>query len=98
MNCSSSAHTWDAFQLAHASFRMYCLRNSHVLPNSSHGEVSEDLGPDILGERLKINVEPLEIEAAYDEESSLEIPSVSILDNDVEMRFLVCGEPSLPVR
>ena len=93
MNCSSSAHTWDAFQLAHASFRMYCLGNSLVLHNSSHNDVSEDLGPHLLGERLRINVEPLEKEAADDEESSSEVPSVSILDHDVEMRFLICGEP-----
>ncbi|KAA0059361.1 AT-rich interactive domain-containing protein 4-like [Cucumis melo var. makuwa] len=90
---SSSAHTWDAFQLAHASFRMYCLGNNFVLPSSSHKEVSEDLGPHLLGERLKINVEPLEKEVADDEESSSEGISVSVLDNDVEMRFLVCGEP-----
>ncbi|KAG7013957.1 AT-rich interactive domain-containing protein 4 [Cucurbita argyrosperma subsp. argyrosperma] len=90
---SSSAHTWDAFQLAHASFRMYCLGNSLVLPNSSHNDVSEDLGPHLLGERLRINIEPLEKEAADDEESSSEVPSVSILDHDLEMRFLICGEP-----
>lgn len=72
---------------------MYCLGNNLVFPNSSHEEVSEDRGPHLLGERLKINIEPLEKEAADDEESSSEIPSVSILDNDVEMRFLVCGEP-----
>lgn len=95
MNCSSSAHTWDAFQLAYASFRMYCSGNCLVFPESSHKEVSEDLGPHLLGERLKINVEPLALEKEVDddEESSLEIPSVSVLDNDVEMRFLVCGEP-----
>ena len=72
---------------------MYCLGNNFVLPSSSHKEVSEDLGPHLLGERLKINVEPLEKDVADDEESSSEGISVSVLDNDVEMRFLVCGEP-----
>ncbi|KAM5580887.1 hypothetical protein ABKV19_010213 [Rosa sericea] len=28
---SSSTHTWDAFQLAHASFRLYCVQNNHVV-------------------------------------------------------------------
>uniref|UniRef100_A0A2N9FUV4 ARID domain-containing protein n=1 Tax=Fagus sylvatica TaxID=28930 RepID=A0A2N9FUV4_FAGSY len=54
---SSSTHTWDAFQLAHASFRLYC--------------------------------------AEEDDESSLgTLPAIKIHDDDVSLRFLVCGVPS----
>ncbi|KAM4099613.1 hypothetical protein ACB094_05G005000 [Castanea mollissima] len=91
---SSSTHTWDAFQLARASFRLYCVRNSQVLPTNSH-KVNDELGPCLLGDRLKINVDPPEVDAEEDDESSLgTLPAIRIHDDDVSLRFLVCGVPS----
>ncbi|KAH7546999.1 AT-rich interactive domain-containing protein 4 isoform X1 [Ziziphus jujuba] len=90
---SSSTHTWDAFQLAYASFRLYCVRNNHVLPTKSH-KLSGDLGPCLLGEPLKINVDPPEVEMEEDDDGSLgTLPAIKIHDDDVSLRFLVCGVP-----
>ncbi|KAG8050126.1 hypothetical protein GUJ93_ZPchr0009g2031 [Zizania palustris] len=56
---SSVSHTWDAFQLAHASFRLYCH------------------------------------EIAEEEEGSSEVfPAMKIYDDDINMKFLLCGVPS----
>ncbi|KAF4368872.1 hypothetical protein F8388_021484 [Cannabis sativa] len=93
LHCSSSTHTWDAFQLADASFRLYCLRNNHVLPAKGH-KISGELGPCLLGECLKINVDPPAAEAEEDEDGSLDaVPAIKIHDDDVSLRFLVCGVP-----
>ncbi|XP_062154873.1 AT-rich interactive domain-containing protein 4-like [Alnus glutinosa] len=88
---SSSTHTWDAFQLAQASFRLYCVRNNHVPPANSHKVIGE-LGPCLLGDRLKINVDPPEIDVEGDDESSLDtLPAIKIHDDYVSLRILVCG-------
>ncbi|PON78291.1 ARID DNA-binding domain containing protein [Trema orientale] len=90
---SSSTHTWDAFQLADASFRLYCIRNNHVLPAKGH-KISGELGPCLLGDSLKINVDPPAAEAEEDEDGSLDtLPAIKIHDDDVSLRFLVCGVP-----
>lgn len=95
MDCSSSTHTWDAFQLAYASFRLYCVENSHAIPANRHKSSSAELGPCLLGDRLKINVDPPEADVEEDEEGSLgTLPAIKIHDDDVILRFLVCGEPS----
>ncbi|KAI4355366.1 hypothetical protein L6164_004147 [Bauhinia variegata] len=91
---SSSTHTWDAFHLARASFQLYCVRNNHALPAESH-DASNEMGPHLLGNCLKVNVEPPEI-CADDEESSLDsLPAIKIHDDEVSLRFLVCG--ALPI-
>ena len=91
--CSSSTHTWDAFQLADASFRLYCVRNNHVLPAKGH-KISGELGPCLLGDSLKINVEPPAAEAEEDEDGSLDaLPAIKIHDDDASLRLLVCGVP-----
>ncbi|KAJ7951440.1 AT-rich interactive domain-containing protein 4-like [Quillaja saponaria] len=91
---SSATHAWDAFQLAHASFRLYCVENNHVCPANSHG-FSSETGPHLLGNCLKVNVDPPEIDAGVDEESSSDtLPAIKIHDDDVSLRFLVCGAPS----
>ncbi|KAG5538031.1 hypothetical protein RHGRI_025202 [Rhododendron griersonianum] len=87
---SSSSHTWDAFQLAHASFRLYCIRNNLVLPANSQ-KSNDNLGPHLLGEPPKINVTPPELAAGDDEEGSPDAAAVNIYDDDVSMKFLVCG-------
>lgn len=91
LDCSSSTHTWDAFQLAQASFRLYCVRNNHVPPANSHKVIGE-LGPCLLGDRLKINVDPPEIDVEGDDESSLDtLPAIKIHDDYVSLRILICG-------
>lgn len=88
---SSSSHTWDAFQLAHASFSLYCIRNNLVLPDNSQ-KVTGKLGPHLLGEPPKIDVTLPEMVEGDDEESSPgALPAIKIYDDDVNMRFLVCG-------
>ncbi|XP_010274970.1 PREDICTED: uncharacterized protein LOC104610173 isoform X3 [Nelumbo nucifera] len=91
---SSCSHTWDAFQLAHASFRLYCVRNNHVLPTNSH-KVSSKVGPRLLGEPPKINIAPPEKEAEEEDEegSSGSLLAIKVYGDDVNIRFLVCGVP-----
>ncbi|XP_010917383.2 LOW QUALITY PROTEIN: AT-rich interactive domain-containing protein 4 [Elaeis guineensis] len=94
---SSYSHTWDAFQLAHASFRLYCVRNNHVLPDNSQ-KVSGKLAPCLLGDAPKINITPAEKDMGEEEEeeeegSSEALPAIKIYDEDVDVRFLVCGLP-----
>ncbi|XP_060172961.1 AT-rich interactive domain-containing protein 4 [Lycium barbarum] len=90
---SSSCHVWDAFQLAHASFRLYCVRNNLVLPEMSQ-QASGKLGPHLLGDPPKIDVPSPEAGPEDDEESNSDaLPAIKIYDDDVNMRFLVCGLP-----
>jgi len=83
--CSSCSHTWDAFQLAHASFRLYCVRNNYVQ--------SVKLGPRLLGDAPKINIIPAENDVDEDEGCSEAFLAIKIYDEDVNMKFLVCGVP-----
>uniref|UniRef100_A0A2P2KR21 ARID domain-containing protein n=1 Tax=Rhizophora mucronata TaxID=61149 RepID=A0A2P2KR21_RHIMU len=88
---SSSCHTCDAFQLAHASFRLYCVRNEMLGSNGQ--KVSGKPGPRLLGDPPKIDV-TLPGADVQDEEGFSEIlPAIKIYDEDVNMRFLVCGLP-----
>ncbi|KAH6821847.1 ARID/BRIGHT DNA-binding domain-containing protein [Perilla frutescens var. hirtella] len=91
---SSSCHTWDAFQLADASFRLHCLRNNCVLPDGQ--KVSDELGPNLVGDPPIITVDIPEIEDAGEDEESTSgsLPAIKIYDDDVNMRFLVCGVAS----
>ncbi|PIA50511.1 hypothetical protein AQUCO_01300919v1 [Aquilegia coerulea] len=90
---SSCSHTWDAFQLAHASFRLYCLRNNHVSPVNNH-KYSGKPGPQLLGEAPKINIIQVEKDVGGEEEDSSDtLPAVKIHDDDVNARFLICGVP-----
>ncbi|KAF9616149.1 hypothetical protein IFM89_028615 [Coptis chinensis] len=87
---SSCSHTWDVFQLAHASFTLYCLKNNE----KGNGKT----GPSLLGEPPKINITPVEKDAGgggggEEEDSSGNLPAVKIHDDDVSTRFLVCGVP-----
>lgn len=92
---SSCSHTWDAFQLAHASFRLYCVRNNHVSPDNSQ-KAGGKLGPRLLGDAPKINIAPPEREMDEEEEDPSEpLPAIKIYDEDVDMRFLVCGVPCI---
>jgi len=82
---SSCSHTWDAFQLAHASFRLYCVRNNYVQ--------SVKLGPRLRGDAPKINIIPAENDVDEEEGCSEAFLAIKIYDEDVNMKFLVCGVP-----
>ncbi|XP_061361267.1 AT-rich interactive domain-containing protein 4 [Gastrolobium bilobum] len=88
---STSSHTWDAFQLALASFRLYCVQNNVLPSNSQKG--GDKLGPQILGDPPNIDVSPCEADMKEEESSPGSISAVKIYDDDVNMRFLVCGVP-----
>lgn len=91
--CSSCSHACDAFQLAHASFRFYCVRNGVVLPDGCQ-KSTDKLGPHLIGDAPKINIEPLDKGPDDDaEDLSDSFPTIKIYDEDVEMKFLVCGYP-----
>ncbi|KAI3684122.1 hypothetical protein L6452_33341 [Arctium lappa] len=93
---SSSSHTWDAFQLAHSSFRLYCVRNNLVTSCSSH-KGDNKLGPCLLGDPPKINVPPPAASGEDEDDESYpeDLPAIHIFDDDVNLRFLVCGSPSM---
>ncbi|KAL4584467.1 hypothetical protein LXL04_009069 [Taraxacum kok-saghyz] len=90
---SSSSHTWDAFHLAHSSFRLYCVRNNLV---GQTEKVNTKLGPCLLGDPPKINVPPPEAAGGEDDEEKYpeDLPAIKIYDDDVTIRFLVCGSAS----
>ncbi|KAF7843675.1 AT-rich interactive domain-containing protein 4-like [Senna tora] len=89
---SSSTHTWDAFHLARASFELYCAQNNQILPSESHDASSK--GPHLIGNCLKINIDPPEVFEDDEESSSGSLPSIKIHDDEVNLRFLICGAPS----
>ncbi|XP_052180658.1 AT-rich interactive domain-containing protein 4-like isoform X2 [Diospyros lotus] len=90
---SSPSHTWDAFQLAYSSFRLYCVRSNFMLPAT--GQKSNDkLGPCLLGEPPKISVIQPEMATGDDESSQDDLPAIKIYDDDVSVKFLLCGVAS----
>ncbi|KAJ6826948.1 AT-rich interactive domain-containing protein 4 [Iris pallida] len=89
---SSCSHMWDAFQLAHASFSLYCVRNNYVLPRDSQN-ITGKLGPRLFGAPAKIKIDLPEINMDEEEGPSEPLPAIKIYDEDVDMRFLVCGLP-----
>lgn len=56
-------------------------------------KVSHNLGPHLLGDPPKIEIAVPEIDEEGDENSSENLPAIKIYDDDVNMRFLVCGVP-----
>ncbi|KAI4329032.1 hypothetical protein L6164_021339 [Bauhinia variegata] len=90
---SSSTHTWDAFHLARASFKLYCVQNNHVLPAESC-DASNEMGPHLLGNCLKVNIDPPDIFEDDEESSSECLPAIKIYDDEVSLKLLVCGAPS----
>lgn len=89
---SSCSHTWDAFQLAQSSFRLYCVRNNIVMASNSQ-KGSSKLGPHLLGDPPKIDIALSEMDVQGEENSPENLPAIKIYDDDVTMRFLVCGVP-----
>ncbi|KAJ4814603.1 AT-rich interactive domain-containing protein 4 [Rhynchospora pubera] len=91
---SSISHTWDAFQLAHASFRLFCVRNNYVMPCNAQQKASSKLGPRLSGDAPKINI-PKEV--GGDEKEEIEttdaFPAIKVYNDAVDVRFLVCGLP-----
>ncbi|KAL9269129.1 AT-rich interactive domain-containing protein [Drosera capensis] len=90
---SSPCHTWDAFQLAHASFRLYCMRNNMVFP-ASNETADKKLGPALLGDPPSIDVALPKADAEDgDDSSDGNHSAVKIHEDDITVRFLVCGLP-----
>ncbi|CAK7352284.1 unnamed protein product [Dovyalis caffra] len=87
---SSCSHTCDAFQLAHASFRLFCVRNNSTLASNSQ-KVGGKPGPCLLGDPPKFDITLAEADDQGEEGSSGALPAIKIYDDDVTMRFLVCG-------
>ncbi|KHG05519.1 AT-rich interactive domain-containing 4 -like protein [Gossypium arboreum] len=87
---SSCSHTWDAFQLAHASFRLYCLQNDNAF-NSQKQSVKPE--PCLLGDPPRIDVPQLEVDMEEEESSPENLPAIKLYDDDLTMRFLICGSP-----
>lgn len=87
---SSSCHTWDAFQLAHASFRLYCIRNNLALPRDSQNSGGK-LGPSLLGEPPTIDVALPEVDGDEEDGSGNSLSAVKIHDDDVNVKLLICG-------
>ncbi|KAK8547313.1 hypothetical protein V6N13_098026 [Hibiscus sabdariffa] len=91
---SSCSHTWDAFQLAHASFRLYCLWNNNTAYCDGQKQ-SVKPGPCLLGDPPKIDVSQPEVDMQEEDGSLENLPAIKIYDEHVNMRFLVCGSPRL---
>ncbi|KAL3632102.1 AT-rich interactive domain-containing protein 4 [Castilleja foliolosa] len=91
---SSSCHAWDAFQLAEASYKLHCLRNNI----GDYRKINDEFVPNLLGESptITVDVPMIEMEDLVDDEesSSGSLPAIKIYDDDVNMRFLVCGVAS----
>lgn len=96
IDCSSSTHTWDAFHLARASFEFYCVQNNQVLSGEKH-DSSENIGPHLLGDYLQINIDPPEVCEDDEDSPSGSLPAIKIHDDEVNLRFLICGSPSIVV-
>lgn len=89
---SSYSHTWDAFQLASASFKLYCSQS-----NKSPVKQNNIVGPSLLGEAPKIDVAPAEkLPSEEAEITPDDLPAIKIYDNDMDMKFLICGSPTAP--
>ncbi|CAN8268359.1 unnamed protein product [Cochlearia groenlandica] len=87
---SSCSDTWDAFHVAEASFRFYCTRKTQeLLPDIIRNET----GPCLCGETPRIDVVSPGPDELEDENSLESLPSIKIYDEDVFVRFLLCGPP-----
>jgi hypothetical protein len=90
---SSCSDTWDVFHVAEASFRLYCTSDNAVLPSNSNRKMNYEMGPCLLGEPPKIDVVSPEADELEEENSLESLPSIKIYDEDVTVRFLLCGPP-----
>ncbi|XP_011039906.1 PREDICTED: AT-rich interactive domain-containing protein 4 isoform X2 [Populus euphratica] len=87
---SSCSHTCDAFQLAYASFKLYCGWNNNTLASNGQ-KVGGKPGPQLLGDPPKFDITLPEADDQGEESSSGALPAIKIYDDDVTMRFLICG-------
>lgn len=62
------------------------------MPSNSQ-KVSSKPGPHLLGDPPKIDIAMPEVDVQDEENSPENLPSIKIYDDDVSMRFLVCGVP-----
>lgn len=89
----TSGHAWDAFQFAHASFRLYCSKNK-CMPASCL-QVDRKFFPCFIGDAPKIHVNPVEKSIYVGESSASSLPNIKIHDEYVNVKFLVCGMPCI---
>ncbi|KAL3511568.1 hypothetical protein ACH5RR_024285 [Cinchona calisaya] len=74
------------------TLRLLGVRNNYILANNSQ-KVNGKLGPHLLREPPKINMPPPEAVTSEDEEGSCgSLPAIKIYDDEINIRFLVCGE------
>ncbi|KAF8027480.1 hypothetical protein BT93_E0400 [Corymbia citriodora subsp. variegata] len=92
---SSRAHVWDAFQLAHASTSFYCLQKRSV-SSDDKTKANIDLGLHLylLGIPPEIDVSNPVEDMAEERDDLSSLPAVKIHDEDVSLRFLICGDQS----
>ncbi|CAH8361983.1 unnamed protein product [Eruca vesicaria subsp. sativa] len=88
---SSCSDAWDAFQVAEASFRLYCTSNSAILSFDNNRKMSYEMGPYLLGDPPKIDVVSPGADELEEENSLESLPSIKIYDEDVTVKFLLCG-------
>lgn len=81
------------FHVAEASFRLYCTSDNAVLPSNSNRKMNYEMGPCLLGDPPKIDVVSPEADELEEENSLESLPSIKIYDEDVTVRFLLCGPP-----
>uniref|UniRef100_A0A0E0GGG8 Uncharacterized protein n=1 Tax=Oryza nivara TaxID=4536 RepID=A0A0E0GGG8_ORYNI len=79
----SCSHAWDAFQVAYATFELYCVRNNEVQRLM--------LGPHLLGDAPRIYITPPGNEMAEEEDTSEYFPDIKIYDENVNLKLLICG-------
>jgi len=93
---SSRNHPWDTFQLGHASFRLYYARyniGSKINSQNMNGNL-QFAGPCFLGNVPKIIIPPPEnILSKEGADQSNDLLAIKIYDDDVEVKFLICGPP-----
>lgn len=93
---SSCSHTWDAFQLALASFKLYCFgSDSAASPSDSQVGNGKSM-PHLLGEPPKIDIALPEEEDLLGEDGE-SLPAIKIYDEEISIRLLICGVPCVVV-
>ncbi|XP_057981938.1 AT-rich interactive domain-containing protein 4 isoform X2 [Malania oleifera] len=76
-------NAFSCYAACHFRHALFSVLQSH--------KVTGKFGPHLLGDAPLINVTPPETDAGEDDESSGTLPAIKIYDDDVTIRFLVCG-------
>jgi hypothetical protein len=70
------------------------VRNNYVLPFNSQQKASGKFGPRLSGDAPKINI-PKEVggDEKEDVENPDAFPAIKVYNDNVDVRFLICGLP-----